>query len=201
MKIMICGPSGAGKTTMAKYISEKYDVPYIHTDGPGLREKFNCSNHSEVIRMSALDPKAGLHYQEELLKQRGELATSENYVMDRSIIDSVAYFLMQNAPYLDDAATFSFIASAVSLLPRVDHLIFIPPLYAGPENDGVRIQNIHYQRMTWQIMQWVSVEYFRQVVCSSAKEAVHRPDAPKRLLLNQWDLNWRKDKVDGFLAK
>ncbi len=201
MRIMICGPSGAGKTTVAKYIAEKYDIPYVHTDGPGLREKFECKNHSEVIKMSAADPYKGLLYQDELLRQRGELATQENYVMDRSIIDSVSYFLMQNAPYLDDAATFSFIASAVSLLPRVDHLIFIPPLYKGPENDGVRIQNIHYQRMTWQIMQWVAVEYFRQPVCSSARESIPRIDSPKRLLLNQWDLQWRKDKVDGFLAK
>lgn len=201
MKIQICGPSGSGKTTMAKFISDKFNTPYIHTNGPELRQKYGCNSHAELIRLSSADPEKGLAFQTELLEERAELSQQKEYVMDRSFVDNVAYFLLQNSPYLNTEQTFLYICKALALMPRCSHLVFIPPLYSKPEEDGVRIQNLHYQKMTWQIMQWVSIEYFRIPVLTTDISLYSVRERPLTCLLNRYDLEWRKEKIEGFLSR
>src|SRR4051812_49149361 len=116
-RIMIAGPSGAGKTTLSRYISKSRNIPYLHTNGPALRAKYQCKTHKDIVRMSALQPLKGISYQWDLLLERIQLSgDNQNFVMDRSMIDNVVYFLLQCSPHTNTEETAKFIMKAVSAI-------------------------------------------------------------------------------------
>ncbi len=189
MKIQICGPSGAGKTTLAKFIAEQFGIPYIHTDGPGLRKLYGCESHSDIIKMTAADIVKGNMYQYELLAQRSQLSMGDSYVMDRSFVDSIAYFLLQNSAFNTEQETVAFISKTLAVCHRCTHLIMIPPLYTNPEEDGVRIQNLQYQKMTWEMMKYAAEEYRMDQAMNYLTP----------LLIETYDLDERKRIVFQYL--
>lgn len=189
-RIGIFGPSGSGKTTTAKFINEVYGIPYLHTDGPELRKKYGCNSHRELVTLSIVNPFKGLCFQHDLLDERLKLAmTHDNFVMDRSPVDNMAYFLLQNSAVSKPEVTERFLERAGGLLDRYTHLIGIPALYDKPEDDGVRIQNLYYQQMTWRIMEWIVSDFI------STSTLV-----PKILVLDNYDLAWRKKEIMGFIS-
>ncbi len=108
MKLAFSGPSGLGKTTLCKFVTETMDVPWISVsagdlftegDKGGLEEKFGYKGqgYKAVINLSAINPEFGAAFQKTLLKRRAELIrTTPNFVIDRSPIDNVVYMLSQN---------------------------------------------------------------------------------------------------------
>jgi nicotinamide riboside kinase len=214
MRIAICGPSGAGKTTLAKYISEKHGIPYRFTDGVALREKYGFQSHKDIIKACITDPGLGVQYQKELFDERASKSLHEHYVMDRSPLDNIAYFLMQLSPMVSDAVTNDYLEKA-KLVARnnVDLYILIPP-QAFPEDDGVRVQNSYYQKMSWEMM-----KYAYSLTFGVDKEGVDLVEydekgdyyftflfgrTPKHigvLTLLKWDLEQRKRLVDLAIAQ
>ena len=71
-KIFICGPSGVGKTTLAKFIAAKYNIPFVSTSGKLLWRDYGITSHKDLLDKSLKDPTFAVNYQFDLLKQRRE---------------------------------------------------------------------------------------------------------------------------------
>ena len=69
-KIFISGTSGIGKTTLAKFISEKFSLPYISTSASSLWPKYGFTNHADALKKCLANPEVGFLYQREILYNR-----------------------------------------------------------------------------------------------------------------------------------
>lgn len=150
LKIAMAGPSGVGKTTLAEWISKEYDIPFITTSTKPLWDKHGINTHQELITRTILNPQWGLDFQYELLDIRKNIIESnEQFVTDRSPVDNLVYFLMQNAPYLGEEAVEAYIQLCANALSKITGLVQIPfDSHIPLENDGKRIANKYYQLST-----------------------------------------------------
>lgn len=154
-KILICGTSGIGKTTLAKYVAEKYNIPFLNGSSTVLWKKYGVTCHKELLLLGINEPEKGLEFQYELLDVRKKLLEGhDEYVTDRSIVDNLVYFLYQNAPYVSDKEVREYIRyclSTFSIYDRQNKWIFLTrQFYVGNEmpvitNDNKRIENNYFQ--------------------------------------------------------
>lgn len=162
--IFISGTSGIGKTTLAKYISAKYMIPFLNGSSTVLWEKYNIKSHTELLELGAKDPHKGMDFQLELLEHREKLVRCghTHFVTDRSIIDNLVYFMFQNSPFLSELDTQHYINKCKESFNNItevctpdnrvkmiylsrdffkrDKLLFL-------EDDTKRITNHYYQDM------------------------------------------------------
>ena len=168
-KTFIIGTSGIGKTTLAKHIAEITGIPFINGSSSTLWEEYDIKNHKEVIEMGIKDPLRGLQFQLDLLKYREKITRNlPEFITDRSIIDNVVYFLLQNAPYLNNEDTGLYLAECRASLNRICGKNFkdvkivyltrhfyvndaMPKIIA----DGKRIENEYYQDLVDNIFRHV----------------------------------------------
>lgn len=154
MKIFICGPSGMGKTTLAKWIAEQFNMEFVSTSSKGLWKKYMINSHEELIQMAMKSPGKGYKFQTELLDIREKLIDKNpHFVTDRSIVDNLVYYLMQVAPFVKEKLTLEYIDRCKTLLdPKwqcLDLLIHIPfNRKMLIEDDGFRISNRVFQECT-----------------------------------------------------
>ena len=147
LKIAMAGPSGVGKTTLCQWASEHYGIPFITTSTKPLWEKHGIKSHQELIYKGMVNPQWGLDFQNEVLDYRPRVfANNPTFITDRSPIDNLVYFLMQNTPYLGEEATLSYATDCMRLLNHIDLIIQIPFNHETVlVNDGARIVNKYYQ--------------------------------------------------------
>lgn len=152
--IMLCGPSGTGKTTLAQWIAKKYDLKFIPTSSKVLWKKYGIADHAHLIRKSIGSPMWGYKFQEELLDYREDvMAKNFNYITDRSPIDNMVYFLLQVTPHISYKLTENYIDRCKSLIDRNNHnewLFHLPfnKEVIKLEDDKARIINPIYQECT-----------------------------------------------------
>ena len=192
LKIAMAGPSGTGKTTLAEWIANEFKLPFITSSTKPLWEKHNIQSHKELITRTMLNPQWGLDFQYEVLEFRQNIINNyESFVTDRSPIDNLVYFLMQNTPYLGEEATEAYISLCAEALSKMDGLIQIPfgdhiPL----ENDGKRINNRFYQLST----------NSQFAIASNLISDKLPPKGPLRVVtLPMWDWEERKTAVAKFI--
>lgn len=155
-KVMICGPSGTGKTTMAKFISEEFNLDLLNSSAGDLWSKFGFKNHIDSIKKIKDNPNMGFAYQYEVLTRRQMVIDEwENsrrmggYVMDRSFVDMYAYASMELSGLIDDRFLDIILDDCKKGMEGVTHLIFIP--FTDDvilEDNGRRITNKHFQKLT-----------------------------------------------------
>lgn len=163
-KIALCGPSGSGKSTLARKISEEYGIPYTENSAGLLLPKedqdflirefgWTKSGHADVIKLSHINPEFGWEFQSRLLLTRIKFIQSNpSFVIDRSPVDNMAYFLLQNASITTPERTEAFIYAAMGAMKDITHLIFIPTMIGEEiEDNGSRIANKFYQKMVTQV--------------------------------------------------
>lgn len=153
-RIFICGPSGTGKTTLAKILSEYYEMgKFISGSSKALWDKYGIKNHINVIENTVMDPIWGYNFQMELLDLRiklFEVSDNINIVSDRSPLDNVIYFTLQNAPFEGTLNTERYLYKAFKSFKKGDWLVvrYYPPQLMGQygliENDSMRITNVYY---------------------------------------------------------
>ena len=190
-KIMICGASGTGKTTLARHISGRYDMPYITTSAKALWDKYGIKTHKDAIALSHMNPDVGFKYQWDVLRSRMKtLDGYDKYVVDRSYIDNLTYLMLQNGYHLCDADIKEMVDLVNESLADIDGIIFLrftPDIIL--ENDGARLTNTYYQAMVDQVMYWIMY---------SDKINLH---AWKVLSIQVWDFQKRIELVEKWLKK
>lgn len=166
-QLMFAGPSGVGKTTLAKYFAETYYMDYISVSYRDLLSQEDKDlNHNVLL----LEDKKSLQEKDwSLLNLRNkafkkQIATSTEgigFVSDRSYLDSAAYFVSKQNRDLPPCEIEHFIATCKMLLGKqCSHLVFIP--YTKQmmkdfviEDDNKRITNKYYQFEISKLMQGI----------------------------------------------
>ena len=149
MRTVIVGPSGVGKTTLAKALAEKNRTPFISASAKNLFDCYGFKDHKDIINCGISDPKKGLQFQIEIMQTRiGLFQKTENFISDRSPIDVWVYFLIQHSSQLSGAQC-SYMGELFDKgLRTFDKIIYLPYINEIEiEVDDVRITNPYFQYM------------------------------------------------------
>lgn len=148
-KIMFAGPSGFGKTTLAKWISEQYNIPFESGSVSDLIPKTKEVSHKDML---ARDPKELYTEDFQILNLRNKLFSNKDlFISDRSYLDSAAYFLYKQGDKQPSCEVEHFIGLCSMLLTQqCDCLIFlnfIPELVSEwvTEDNNKRITSNYFQ--------------------------------------------------------
>lgn len=199
LKVALCGPSGSGKSTLATKISELKGLRYTENsaglllspeDQEFLMNQYGWtkSGHKDVIKLSHQNSGFAWEFQWRLLLTRMVfIQNNHNFVIDRSPVDNLTYFLLQSAIMVTPELTEKFIWWAQKALEGLTHIIFIPTMLTGEiENNGSRIANYEYQRLVTASFEHVWDTYFARMPI-------------KRLRLDTHDFEERVKLVEDFL--
>lgn len=146
-RIMLAGPSGVGKTTLAKSISEHLGIPFISGSFRDAVPSTKNIHHRDMIQ------KADLATEIKAVKNRLEMYSKyESYVTDRSFLDNMAYGI-HKLSHLTTTCEMNDLLKYCStlLLKNCDILIFVPYDYVTMSgvwqipNDGKRVTNAWFQ--------------------------------------------------------
>lgn len=123
-KIMFAGPSGYGKTTLAKWLSERVGIPFESGSVSDLLPKTKDIAHQDML---ARDPQELYKEDFQILNLRNKLFQDKDaYISDRSYLDSAAYFLYKQADKQPSCELENFFIICSELLTRqCDCLIFL----------------------------------------------------------------------------
>jgi thymidylate kinase len=203
MKIAFSGPSGLGKSTLCKFISEELpSVKWLSTsagDILGKEEKkrlkdeygYSGTGHRNVINLSSIDPLFGYDFQLSVLEARKkQIEENDNFVIDRCPIDNVAYLLAQNSHNLEEATISTFIKEAQEAYCMLDYVIQIRFSNDIPkiEDNDSRIPNRFFQQYISDVFSGVYARYFANLV------------GPSVITIDFWDLTERKGLVANYFS-
>lgn len=206
MKIGICGPSGTGKSTLARFISEEYNllyteqsgelmIPKILLDELKLKYGYRGKDHRQIIELSNRFPEFGYQYQKLLMEARADfIMMNDNFVIDRTPVDNLVYFLIQCSHNQDSCKITNYIAKCRKVFSELTHIIFVNfclPIEKEIENNGCRVDNWHYQMMSNAVFTHTYKLYFRYL---------EKHNNIRCLDINVWsDFDYRKDLVKNWL--
>lgn len=202
MKIAFSGPSGAGKTTLCKYVEETFGYRHLSTSASDVLSPSNktiLSNmgwekkgHMSVIEQSIRNPKFALSFQDFLLEDRlKQIKDNKAFVIDRCPIDNLVYRLMQ-AAWHDNWYQFKqFYDKAIEGLHQLDLIIFVEISEDVPEieDNKSRIANWHFQKYVSEQFRWMISSVLTALPSLNIKT------------LSTWDLDTRKRKVYTYIKE
>lgn len=150
-RIMLAGPSGIGKTTIAKWISEKTGIEFISGSVSDLLPDTKDVPHSEML---SKDPTELYKEDYQILNLRNKLFKDKHeFVSDRSYLDSIAYFLYKQSDKIPGCEIEHFISLAGHLLSSQCDLLIVLELHPNDihkwvtENNDKRITSNYFQLM------------------------------------------------------
>lgn len=152
MKIAISGAHNSGKTTLAKWISEKHDIKYIGEQARKFLESTYSFQEIEVSLSSFMD------FQREVLEAQIDdlesLKPDEPFVMDRTPVDSLAYvhYRLSSEKSSDMRYYRSYERDVNYIMSKrpYDHILFLPfqlhdvDVFYTSEEDKIRNLNPLY---------------------------------------------------------
>lgn len=150
MKIVMVGPSGVGKTTLAKDLAEKLSILFVSGSYSDLVPETKETKHKDMI---LADPRVIYIQDYELFVKRDQIfkEAGDNFISDRSFIDSIAYHLQKLSHQVDVNVSISFINELKkSIEENTTHIIYIPYTVSmignfEIEDNSKRILNPYYQ--------------------------------------------------------
>lgn len=187
-RIMFCGPSGIGKTTLCKYIEEKYDIPFISGSYYDLINP--NQTHKEILSEC---PKDTYERDFQLLTLRRNLFKGrESFVTDRSFVDNAAYFWYKQDTHQPECELEHFLEICRELMEEYCDILIMVPLFPDNfqewkmEDNGKRITNRYYQIHMTSLM-FLSLNYvYRDTMEYN----------PNVIVLGNYDLETRKEIID-----
>ena len=124
-RIMFVGPSGIGKTTLAKFIETKYGIPFISGSMSDLMPDTKEMHHAEFLHQECGEL---MNKEYQLLNLRNKLfKDKETFVTDRSYVDLAAYFIYKQSTNIPECEVDAFLDICKDLtVQQCDLLIYLP---------------------------------------------------------------------------
>ena len=155
-RIMFVGPSGIGKTTLARFIETKYGIPFLSGSMSDLMPDTKEMHHAEFLHQECGEL---INKDYQLLNLRNKLfKDKDSFVTDRSYVDLAAYFIYKQSTNIPECEIEAFLDICKELtLKQCDLLIYLPlSMYNMKEwkieDNHKRIQNRYYQTQMSDIM-------------------------------------------------
>jgi len=194
-KVFILGPAGIGKTTLAEFISKRYRMPFVQGSSKVLWEKYDVSSHKDLLELPVGN---ALQFQYDLLDIREESVKGlENFVSDRSVVDNLVYFLLQNGHNISEGEVVAYINKCRTQMnaylsdPSFKFIYLSAPKGGYPlEDDGMRINHLYYQ-------DWVVGSMFDRVI--KDKLITHGFNFDNFICIDTWEWESRVKIIEAFL--
>lgn len=168
---MFVGPSGIGKTTLAKYVARREGIPFISGSMSDLLPATKDISHNEIL---SLGSEAMYKSDFQLLNLRNKLFKDREYfVTDRSYADLAAYFWYKQSRSIPECEMEHFLCQCKTLMEeQCDLAIFLPlSLSTYPdwpmEDNGKRILNRFFQVQISSLMSELLANWEIPTVCIS----------------------------------
>jgi cytidylate kinase len=140
MKIYFTGCHGSGKTTCARYVSEKYNLPFITEVARMVLSEKELQIDSLRYDIKTVNEYQLAVFNRQLIEEQNHIS----FVSDRSGIDSLAYSA-QHTNILPQLIKSSELARYLDILRQPDSILFfVRPCKATLRADGVR-ENITFE--------------------------------------------------------
>lgn len=168
MKIYFSGSHSTGKSTLARYVSQKYKLPMISETA-----RMILSEQETQIDLLRYDLDAIDKYQQQVFnRQISEEQNHSSFISDRSIVDVLAYS-GQHSRILPNLIAAPELQSRISILREPDSFIFfVRPSKATLKADGVR------ETINW--------------------DGVVAIDSMIKLFLEMWELRYFQINIDNM---
>lgn len=148
-KIMFAGPSGYGKTTLAKWLSEQSGIQFESGSVSDLVPQTKELSHKDML---SRDYKELYTEDFQILNIRNKLfSEKESFISDRSYLDSAAYFLYKQADKQPSCELEHFFCLCSMLLTKqcecLVFLNFLPEVISDwvTEDNNKRITSNYFQ--------------------------------------------------------
>ena len=163
IRVQFAGPSGVGKTTLAKWFEEQFKVEFVSGSVSDLLPSTKEELHKDMLSHDKKD----LYTQDyQILNLRNKLFSSkESYVSDRSFLDSAAYFMYKQADTIPQCELEHFFELCKKcLVEQTDLLVvvgFTPYMVKNwvMEDNNKRILNKYFQAEISYIMRYIMEEW------------------------------------------
>lgn len=134
MKIYVTGAHSSGKTTLARYVSEKYKLPMLTEVARAILSEKELNIDSLRYNLDVVDD-----YQTSVFKrQLEEEQKVSDFVSDRSLLDCLAY-TAQHSRCLYNLINSPEVGPYIDSLRAPDSVIFyVRPSKATLKSDGIR---------------------------------------------------------------
>lgn len=140
MRIAICGASGTGKTTLAKFIAESFGLVLNPVGSRSVAKKLGFDSPYDV-------DKAGMRgkFQQTLQAEKIQWETdAQKFVTDRTTLDELTYTTMHDVA----SVTQAYFDNAFSHMARYTHVIYCPvDVFCNVGDDPKRVHDMTYQRV------------------------------------------------------
>lgn len=201
-RVMFFGPSGTGKTTLAKEVAKEYGIPFLDASYSTLIPKTK-----EMPQVNMLEDEKGWESLEQrecqLLTLRGKLFRGHmEFVSDRSYLDNLVFYIFKLSKSMAPCAIDDIRNEVIRMLERdCTHLIFVP--YTNRmlsswvlEDNGKRITNQYFQWQLSQIYKGVlDYFYYRETFLSKLVNAKEGYIKPSNIYGHEKKKNEKKIKV------
>ncbi len=139
MRIAISGASGTGKTTLARAIAERYQIPLNPIGARDVAKEMGFDNPYDVDQAGRR-----VEFQARLFERKLEWEQAhESFVTDRSYFDNLTYCALHMLPQVDEAMLKRFSEA----MNRYDMVFVLPRAAFQRLDDGIRQTNPVYHLM------------------------------------------------------
>lgn len=177
MKVYFVGSHSIGKTTCARYVSEKYTQPLITEVARTILSEQELQVDTLRYDLNTVDD-----YQRKVFyRQIEEESKHISFVSDRSAIDALAYACQHSRIFSELMSSPALVSYLDGLRASDSILFFVRPIKATLKSDGVREfldwdRIISIDAMIKMLLHMYEIKYF-QINTDNMQERAHQINA------------------------
>lgn len=140
LRIAFSGSSGTGKTTLATFIAETFNLPMNPIGSRSVAKAMGFESPYDVDKAG----KRAEFQQRIAIEKIAWEAAHEEFVSDRTTLDNLAYTILHDVRTIDQ----SFLSNIVRGMERYTHVLYCPvEVFCQPGGDTARVQDLIYHRV------------------------------------------------------